>query len=153
MLRRGSAPAAAPQRVTWRGVSISIHAPREGGDDAVRTKIVLGLISIHAPREGGDWFNWRKITTTVISIHAPREGGDEAVQPAPELTDHFNPRPPRGGRLLPSSFIAAISQISIHAPARGGDEITTRLDDILGISIHAPREGGDIFTIRRDMPK
>ena len=44
---------------------------------------------------------------------------------------------------MPSSFIAAISQISIHAPARGGDEITTRLDDILGISIHAPREGGD----------
>ena len=35
-------------------------------------------ISIHAPREGGDWVDWRKI---------------------PTIPD-FNPRPPRGGRLI-----------------------------------------------------
>ena len=38
---------------------ISIHAPREGGDDQV-----------------GDNFNQR-----FISIHAPREGGDEEMEP------------------------------------------------------------------------
>ena len=42
-------------------VSISIHAPREGGDFqqivAVRG---VDTISIHAPREGGDVFSvWR----------------------------------------------------------------------------------------------
>ena len=33
---------------------ISIHAPREGGDDAEIGRRVAGVISIHAPREGGD---------------------------------------------------------------------------------------------------
>ena len=36
-------------------ISISIHAPREGGDDSrYGTSVVEGCISIHAPREGGD---------------------------------------------------------------------------------------------------
>ena len=34
---------------------ISIHAPREGGDDAVNITPDTELISIHAPREGGDF--------------------------------------------------------------------------------------------------
>ena len=33
---------------------ISIHAPREGGDDPVEWDNVRQYISIHAPREGGD---------------------------------------------------------------------------------------------------
>ena len=34
---------------------ISIHAPREGGDDDVLPELTAELaISIHAPREGGD---------------------------------------------------------------------------------------------------
>ena len=56
--------------------SISIHAPREGGDrghSAMQSEIV---ISIHAPREGGDLVPVYGDVTSVISIHAPREGGD-----------------------------------------------------------------------------
>ena len=34
---------------------ISIHAPREGGDDSHSSPTSLGSISIHAPREGGDF--------------------------------------------------------------------------------------------------
>ena len=41
-------------RETCRGDAISIHAPREGGDDDVAEIIAAVLISIHAPREGGD---------------------------------------------------------------------------------------------------
>ena len=53
------------------GVStISIHAPREGGD------VCVCVISIHAPREGGDLDFFGTILDFVISIHAPREGGD-----------------------------------------------------------------------------
>ena len=33
---------------------ISIHAPREGGDEAYMQRRVVFEISIHAPREGGD---------------------------------------------------------------------------------------------------
>ena len=60
------------------GCMISIHAPREGGDDEgwfVRQKTYI--ISIHAPREGGDYGGLQWVNISGISIHAPREGGDE----------------------------------------------------------------------------
>jgi len=34
-----------------------------------------------------------------ISIHALRGEGDRGLYPLPPLWDHFNPRPPWGGRL------------------------------------------------------
>ena len=57
-------------------LTISIHAPREGGDVQAQEEKVHGYISIHAPREGGDK-KWLSIKYKAgISIHAPREGGD-----------------------------------------------------------------------------
>ena len=125
----------------------------------------------------------------VISIHAPREGGDPAAVIAPGLTnvfqstppargatfrrqrrgaggDHFNPRPPRGGRRGPLSMLIyyhdgfqstppargatsahvtypSATHISIHAPREGGDILPLLGPLLLPISIHAPREGGD----------
>ena len=103
---------------------ISIHAPREGGDATPTGQAQRSPISIHAPREGGDWYSYPvEIDPRTISIHAPREGGDvrlwllclllwafQSTPPARGATrlDHrysfrtwyFNPRPPRGGRLL-----------------------------------------------------
>ena len=38
--------------------------------------IVIAIISIHAPREGGDQQKRHKTRNQDISIHAPREGGD-----------------------------------------------------------------------------
>ena len=56
---------------------ISIHAPREGGDFLILSKVVpSAVISIHAPREGGDVARRRLDVLLLISIHAPREGGD-----------------------------------------------------------------------------
>ena len=82
-------------------VFISIHAPREGGDDRTSAAGFRGCrfqstppargatfsllefvplydeISIHAPREGGDSIAQRTNAHIImISIHAPREGGD-----------------------------------------------------------------------------
>ena len=37
---------------------ISIHAPREGGDNTGCGSIFILRISIHAPREGGDSVLW-----------------------------------------------------------------------------------------------
>ena len=56
--------------------SISIHAPREGGDKPGQSNQVFQPISIHAPREGGDCLRDGGVVLTDISIHAPREGGD-----------------------------------------------------------------------------
>ena len=56
-------------------------------------------ISIHAPREGGD-AKWALMGNRyIISIHAPREGGDVRVLDYIGVRYYFNPRPPRGGRL------------------------------------------------------
>ena len=61
-------------------MSISIHAPREGGDSRMYTLSAASKISIHAPREGGDpEYGYVLGGCHGISIHAPREGGDSPV--------------------------------------------------------------------------
>ena len=56
-----------------------------------------------------------------ISIHAPREGGDSSANRCRSCWIHFNPRPPRGGRLLFVPDFPFDDMISIHAPREGGD--------------------------------
>ena len=78
-------------------------------------------ISIHAPREGGDGFYVISFRVVVISIHAPREGGDAIRRSLTAIKENFNPRPPRGGRLLSPQPYKMGLNISIHAPREGGD--------------------------------
>ena len=101
--------------------SISIHAPREGGDVSAAGLLLVRVISIHAPREGGDLLPEMLIAQCQISIHAPREGGDTWTAWS---------SPPESG-------------ISIHAPREGGDGNGSGGQLQGRISIHAPREGGD----------
>ena len=62
---------------------ISIHAPREGGDNMFTSSVPISTISIHAPREGGDLvISVANKIAICISIHAPREGGDLHVKTA-----------------------------------------------------------------------
>ena len=127
--------------------NISIHAPREGGDDAYIYRLEQTDISIHAPREGGDLGQQLNLFHGGISIHAPREGGDvtDSRGLSTVLRGNFNPRPPRGGR-HPLAFtpLAPTTEISIHAPREGGDPNNGPQEaEELRISIHAPREGGD----------
>ena len=58
----------------------------------------ITTISIHAPREGGDSTMVRTSVFQAISIHAPREGGDPPMIAQRRPKNYFNPRPPRGGR-------------------------------------------------------
>ena len=59
---------------------ISIHAPREGGDEVTGViQVIPCTISIHAPREGGDSTSLTENKSLFISIHAPREGGDHRM--------------------------------------------------------------------------
>ena len=78
-------------------------------------------ISIHAPREGGDKSALGgHLLIRYISIHAPREGGDRRDHLHGDGTRDFNPRPPRGGDSCHGQLDRPIA-ISIHAPREGGD--------------------------------
>ena len=148
--------------------SISIHAPREGGD--LRTKVRYRLyegfqstppargatainikdnthsgISIHAPREGGDFAATDDLHGLIISIHAPREGGDSKSIRKPAPTLRFQSTPPARGATAINIKDNTHSGISIHAPREGATGGCKRRDNTeTKISIHAPREGGDV---------
>ena len=107
--------------VSYRGYLISIHAPREGGDDYnSKTKTKNKNFNPRPPRGGRQQRGTRvprrqgfqstppargatKANNGIkiiqhISIHAPREGGDGTSSCVATAAKNFNPRPPRGGR-------------------------------------------------------
>ena len=109
--------------------SISIHAPREGGDGQIplQTQHEIQFQST-PPVRGATTHHGLIHCVRRISIHAPREGGDDRVPVLP----HIGP------------------VISIHAPREGGDAgFPVRSRQTPDISIHAPREGGDIINTSR----
>ena len=79
-------------------------------------------IFIHALREEGDaiWVLSRLVSRE-ISIHALREEGDAGGRTLINLTPHFYPRPPRGGRRDYRLVRLAKFNISIHALREEGD--------------------------------
>ena len=125
--------------------AISIHAPREGGDDdgspawqaffqfqstpPARGATQVGAfsdrknaISIHAPREGGDnKLNNGDGAGLVISIHAPREGGDTHNGETQSPHQLFQSTPPARGATSYGVARVTVMLISIHAPREGGD--------------------------------
>ena len=125
--------------------SISIHAPREGGDPVDDDLHLLDGISIHAPREGGDevlgmghqvapQFQSTPPARGATAGHRVRVGGQLDFNPRPPRGGrpgdipgnpgqrrHFNPRPPRGGRRGVLGVCGLVVAISIHAPREGGD--------------------------------
>ena len=80
---------------------------------------------------------------TDISIHAPREGGDHSFAVQATVFTDFNPRPPRGGRLLAHLDDRRPREFQSTPPARGATHRDRQRHRRHVISIHAPREGGD----------
>ena len=58
------------------------------------------VVSIHAAREGGDDQRHVDCAVVGVSIHAAREGGDRHAKTASGVWKCFNPRRPRGRRLV-----------------------------------------------------
>ena len=103
---------------------ISIHVPQKGDDGATAALNTWETISIHVPQKGDDkWGTDDDDATPYISIHVPQKGDDyqlhvfnklnlqfQSTSPRRGTTefrglcmgscDHFNPRPPEGGRPL-----------------------------------------------------
>ena len=79
--------------------------PARGATEPAQTGGGAPTISIHAPREGGDLTPLEVVNLYFdISIHAPREGGDQYDSEECGSRHYFNPRPPRGGRLIVPRF-------------------------------------------------
>ena len=75
--------------------SISIHAPREGGDNYILYDPRLADISIHAPREGGDVSPPSDCSKDAEFQSTPPVRGATAISSASKTTAFdFNPRPP-----------------------------------------------------------
>ena len=101
-------------------LDISIHAPREGGDNGQIHIRLRNHISIHAPPRGGRLLHYTgNVSDTAISIHAPREGGDAHGAHAVSNVHHFNPRPPRGGRRKTVGTSWRKRRFQSTPPARG----------------------------------
>ena len=80
------------------------------------------------------------------STHPARGATEELIKIELHI-ENFNPRTPRGVRLVPTDTSLAPSPISIHAPREGCDEPDRVVTlETLKISIHAPREGCDSMT-------
>ena len=80
-------------------------------------------ISIHAPRVGGDVRNSRNVFSQ-LSYFNPRPpcGGRPRITAcSSSVSCDFNPRPPCGGRRKSHLYHAGGAVISIHAPRVGGD--------------------------------
>ena len=84
------------------------------------------------------------LPSNVISIHALRgEGDSDCLLQACQFQEHFNPRPPWGGRLLHSHHRAHPRRFQ-STPSVGRATYTSNTDFTSGpISIHALRGEGD----------
>ena len=104
-----------------RAASISIHAPREGGDEVISGDILgRAIISIHAPREGGDGsFILVVACSSLFQSTPPARGATFACNAGLQLLHDFNPRPPRGGRHKNKFIRVNIFLFQSTPPARG----------------------------------
>ena len=128
----------------FAALKISIHAPREGGDVVVLSKMMRERsISIHAPREGGDGTPYIIHATIEISIHAPREGGDTVIPRNLPAGHGFQSTPPARGATTQNASYGAFNLFQSTPPARGATHDLQARQQVVCISIHAPREGGD----------
>ena len=102
------------------------------------------IISIHASREGSDlvMFPSFAISLRFQSTLPAREATIHDI-PQPLAADHFNPRFPRGKRLVAISPRTGAIVFQSTLPAR--EATYSRLADVWAyiISIHASREGSD----------
>ena len=106
---------------------VSIHAPREGCDDAeVAPSKRRSLFQFTHPGRGA---------TNVGLVSLRRDLG-------------FNSRTPGGVRLFKSSPSSPGKEFQFTHPGRGATKKTKRAKVVVTVSIHAPREGCDATAVR-----
>ena len=79
----------------------------------------MQTISIHAPREGGDSSANRCRSCWIHFNPRPPRGGRPSTTISSSIRADFNPRPPRGGRLNIMYTIVGVQIFQSTPPARG----------------------------------
>ena len=104
------------------------------------------MISIHALREESDACQeFHGFTSLVISIHALREESDQGGAAAGKPVTDFNPRPPRGERLVFSRAARSLAVFQSTPSARRATPARPAESHDQRISIHALREESDLL--------
>ena len=162
--RGGRPPESSAARRTAR--NFNPRPPRGGRRSGIKNKNIQQGISIHALREEGDaWVIYRGdfsdafqstpsarratrytrsgLCCPGISIHALREEGDRPAAKRRWICTNFNPRPPRGGRLVDA--ITSWEAVQFQSTPSARRATGGRNHELGGgtISIHALREEGD----------
>ena len=122
---------------------ISIHAAREGGDEAYKTAGLSANISIHAAREGGDIGNLLTAFSPFLFQSTPPVKAATYVTKCRALSEVFQSTPPVKAATYATFDDCTANSISIHAAREGGDLVNVMVFTEGTISIHAAREGGD----------
>ena len=82
--------------------------------------MALNSISIHAPREGGDSSPLSSLRNPpVFQSTPPARGATDIVKELSRRDIDFNPRPPRGGRRLVCWLSSMLPIFQSTPPARG----------------------------------
>ena len=105
-----------------RGMELQFQStlPARGATLERVHQVVHDVISIHAPREGSDRYIASQFNGFFsISIHAPREGSDLIPPPVRKQQKDFNPRSPRGERLVYEAAQLCAHLFQSTLPARG----------------------------------
>ena len=121
-----------PRGVRPNGPAATIRAPNFNPRTprGVRLSLVITLSGIFPfqsthPARGATPYGLPDPEALRISIHAPREGCDMVPPCLLCLRVYFNPRTPRGVRLLFATLLEGHNAISIHAPREGCDRRTS----------------------------
>ena len=103
-------------------VSISIHAPREGGDGRGRQAVRLRNDFNPRPPRGGRLLISRTVIQTIaFQSTPPARGATKPPRPGPHLLP-FQSTPPARGATARVKCKLPPDRISIHAPREGGDQ-------------------------------
>ena len=107
-------------------LNISIHAPREGGDQPSGVlQTDSDLFQSTPPARGATSRSTSEDYSQSFQSTPPARGATTSWWAGLGDDMHFNPRPPRGGRRLRLICSLRSRSISIHAPREGGDTVAT----------------------------
>ena len=108
--------------------------------------VLSSLISIHAPREGGDNINASAPYTAGEFQSTPPARGATSAMASMSEPPIFQSTPPRGGRRVGFAPVGGQLPISIHAPCEGGDMLPRTGTELIHISIHTPARGATVIS-------
>ena len=108
-------------------------------------------VSIRAPREGGDFWDRLQTQLARVSIRAPREGGDPTLK-SNGRKQKFQSAPPVKGATSMADLLVRRTRFQSAPPVKGATDLLAADFIYNVVSIRAPREGGDLGQLRLTPP-